>query len=81
MSIYAKRSSRVDALNLLTRDLMAQKKFGDAQQLLDETLIPGCVKLLGEFIAYAQRQKGVVFMRKDETAKWALSTDNVPYES
>ena len=33
----------------------------------------GRVKLIEEFIRYAQTQKGVVFMRKDEIAKWALS--------
>ncbi len=42
--------------------------------------IPGRVKMLEEFIKYAQRQKGVVFMRKDEIAKWALSASNVPHE-
>ena len=35
--------------------------------------IPGRVKLVEEFIRYAQKQKGVVFLRKDEIAKWALS--------
>jgi peptidoglycan/xylan/chitin deacetylase (PgdA/CDA1 family) len=43
--------------------------------------IPGRVKLLEDFIRYAQKQKGVVFMRKDEIAKWALSAPNVPHES
>jgi peptidoglycan/xylan/chitin deacetylase (PgdA/CDA1 family) len=43
--------------------------------------IPGRVKLVEEFIRYAQKQKGVVFMRKDELAKWALSAPNVPHES
>jgi len=43
--------------------------------------IPGRVKLVEEFIRYAQKQKGVVFMRKDEIAKWALSAPNVPHES
>ena len=42
--------------------------------------IPGRVKLLEEFIRYAQKQKGVVFMRKDEIAKWALSATNVPHD-
>jgi hypothetical protein len=40
--------------------------------------IPGRVKLVEEFIRYAQKQKGVVFMRKDEIAKWALSVRNLP---
>jgi peptidoglycan/xylan/chitin deacetylase (PgdA/CDA1 family) len=44
--------------------------------------IPGRVKLIEEFIKYAQKQKGVVFMRKDEIAKWALSAPpNIPHES
>ena len=43
--------------------------------------IPGRVKLVEEFIRYAQKQKGVVFMRKDEIAKWALSAPNVPHEA
>jgi len=43
--------------------------------------VPGRVKLLEEFIKYAQKQKGVVFMRKDEIARWALSAPNVPHES
>jgi len=43
---------------------------------------PGRVKLIEDFIKYAQNQKRVVFMRKDEIAKWALSADNiVPHES
>jgi peptidoglycan/xylan/chitin deacetylase (PgdA/CDA1 family) len=43
--------------------------------------IPGRVKLLEEFIRYAKKQKGVVFMRKDEIAKWALSAADVPHET
>jgi peptidoglycan/xylan/chitin deacetylase (PgdA/CDA1 family) len=43
--------------------------------------IPGRVKLLEDFIRHAQKQKGVVFMRKDEIAKWALSASNVPHET
>jgi peptidoglycan/xylan/chitin deacetylase (PgdA/CDA1 family) len=43
--------------------------------------IPGRVKSLEEFIKYAQKQKGLVFMRKDEIAKWALSAANVPHEA
>jgi len=33
-----------------------------------------------EFIKYAQKRKGVVFMRKDQIAKWALSAANIPHE-
>jgi hypothetical protein len=43
--------------------------------------IPGRVKLLEEFIKYAQKEKGVVFMRKAEIARWALSASNVPHET
>jgi len=43
--------------------------------------IPGRVKLIEEFVKYAQKQNGVVFMRKDEIASWALSASNVPHES
>jgi hypothetical protein len=43
--------------------------------------IPGRVKLIQEFIKYAQKQNGVVFMRKDDIAKWALSASDVPHES
>jgi peptidoglycan/xylan/chitin deacetylase (PgdA/CDA1 family) len=43
--------------------------------------IPERVKLVEDFIKYAQKQKGVVFMRKDEIAKWALSEPSVPHEA
>src|SRR5258705_3037392 len=43
--------------------------------------IPGRVKLMEEFIKYAQKQTAVVFMRKDEIAKWALSASDIPRES
>jgi hypothetical protein len=42
--------------------------------------LPGRVRLLEEFIKYAKKKPGVVFMRKDEIAKWALSAPNVPHE-
>ena len=35
---------------------------------------PARVKALGEFIEYAQKQKGVWFARKDEIAKWTLAS-------
>ncbi len=35
-------------------------------------------EVVGEFIAYAQRQPGVVFMRKDEIARFALSQADTP---
>jgi peptidoglycan/xylan/chitin deacetylase (PgdA/CDA1 family) len=40
--------------------------------------IPGRVKPIEEFIRYAQKQNGVVFMRKDDIAKRALSAPDVP---
>jgi len=42
---------------------------------------PGRVKALDEFIQYAQKQKGVVFMRKDEIARWTLTASDVPHEA
>jgi hypothetical protein len=42
--------------------------------------IPGRVKLIEDFIKYARKQNGVVFMRKAEIAKWALSAPNIPHE-
>jgi len=38
---------------------------------------PARVKALGEFISYAKRQPGVVFMRKDAIAEWALREPTV----
>ena len=42
---------------------------------------PARVKVLGDFIAYAKKHPGVVFVRKDQIAKWALSMPNVPSKS
>lgn len=39
---------------------------------------PARVKVLGEFFAYAKKKPGVVFVRKDQIAKWALELPNVP---
>ncbi len=39
---------------------------------------PARVKALDDFIAYAKEHKGVVFMRKDEIARWALEQDDTP---
>jgi hypothetical protein len=35
---------------------------------------PGRTKTLEDFIAYAKRQPGVVFMRKDEIARFTLES-------
>jgi hypothetical protein len=39
------------------------------------------VKLLEGFIQYARKQKGVVFLRKDDIARWALSAADISHES
>ncbi len=65
--LYAEAASRRRMLSISTHDRISG--------------IPGRVKLIEEFIKYAQKQKGVVFMRKDEIAKWALSAPNIPHES
>lgn len=41
----------------------------------DRLLRPERVKMLEEFIAYAQSKPGVKFFRKDEIARWALDSD------
>lgn len=41
---------------------------------------PGRVKAIGEFLAYAKKHPGVVFVRKDQIAQWALSMKNVPFK-
>jgi len=39
---------------------------------------PARVKALDNFITYAKQHKGVVFMRKDQIARWALEHDDTP---
>jgi peptidoglycan/xylan/chitin deacetylase (PgdA/CDA1 family) len=41
---------------------------------------PARAKVLEEFIIYAQRRPGVVFMRKDEIANFALSSAMTPHQ-
>ena len=65
--LYAEATARRRMMSISTHDRISG--------------IPGRVKLLEEFIKYAQKQKGVVFMRKDEIAKWALSASDVPHET
>jgi peptidoglycan/xylan/chitin deacetylase (PgdA/CDA1 family) len=65
--LYAEAVSRRRMMSISTHDRISG--------------IPERVKLIEEFIKYAQKQNGVVFMRKDEIAKWALSVSNVPHES
>ena len=40
---------------------------------------PGRVKVLGEFIEYAKRHPGVVFLRKNQIAELALTMEHVPF--
>jgi hypothetical protein len=42
--------------------------------------IPARVKAIGEFIDYAQKHPGVVFMRKDAIARFALTQADTPRE-
>jgi peptidoglycan/xylan/chitin deacetylase (PgdA/CDA1 family) len=65
--LYAEAGSRRRMMSISTHDRISG--------------IPGRVKLVEEFIKYAQKQKGVVFMRKDGIANWALSTSDVPHEA
>jgi peptidoglycan/xylan/chitin deacetylase (PgdA/CDA1 family) len=65
--LYAEAASRRRMMSISTHDRISG--------------IPGRVKLVEDFIEYAQRQKGVVFMRKDAIARWALSASDVPHES
>ena len=65
--LYAEAASRRRMMSISTHDRISG--------------VPGRVQSLEEFIKYAQKQKGVVFMRKDEIAKWTLSASNVPHES
>jgi hypothetical protein len=38
---------------------------------------PARIRTLESFIRYAQSQPGVVFIRKDDIAKWALQTTDI----
>jgi len=39
---------------------------------------PARVKALDNFISYAKKHKGVIFMRKDDIAKWIMKQKDVP---
>jgi peptidoglycan/xylan/chitin deacetylase (PgdA/CDA1 family) len=39
---------------------------------------PARVKIMGEFLAYARKHRGVVFARKDQIAQWAITMNDVP---
>ena len=34
--------------------------------------------VMGEFLAYARKHRGVVFARKDQIAQWAITMNDVP---
>ncbi|MGR3375569.1 polysaccharide deacetylase family protein [Salipiger abyssi] len=42
---------------------------------------PGIAKVVSDFVDYAQGHPGVVFMRKDEIARWALEQADTPHET
>jgi len=42
--------------------------------------IPARVKAIGEFIDYAHKHRGVVFMRKDAIARFAVAQEDTPRE-
>ncbi len=58
--LYAESSSRRRMMSVSAHDRIAGR--------------PSRTKVLEEFIAYAQSHSGVVFMRKDEIARFALSS-------
>lgn len=58
--LYAEAATRRRMMSISTHDRIAGR--------------PSRVKVLEEFITYAQKQPGVVFMRKDEIARFALES-------
>ncbi|WP_395828751.1 hypothetical protein [Archangium violaceum] len=64
--LYAEAATRRRMMSISTHDRIAGR--------------PSRVKVLEEFITYAQKQPGVVFMRKDEIARFALESPLTPRE-
>ncbi|WP_211241529.1 polysaccharide deacetylase family protein [Cystobacter fuscus] len=64
--LYAEAATRRRMMSISTHDRIAGR--------------PSRVKALEEFITYAQKQPGVVFMRKDEIARFALESPLTPRE-
>jgi peptidoglycan/xylan/chitin deacetylase (PgdA/CDA1 family) len=62
--LYAESSVRRRMMSISTHDRIAGT--------------PARVKVIGEFLAYARRHRGVVFARKDQIAEWALTMKDVP---
>ena len=64
--LYAEAEGRRRMMSVSTHDRIAGR--------------PGRARVLEEFIAYAQQQPGVVFLRKDEIARFALESPLTPSE-
>jgi peptidoglycan/xylan/chitin deacetylase (PgdA/CDA1 family) len=64
--LYAEAESRRRMMSISAHDRIAGR--------------PARAKVLEEFIIYAQRRPGVVFLRKDEIARFALSSATTPQE-
>jgi peptidoglycan/xylan/chitin deacetylase (PgdA/CDA1 family) len=64
--LYAEAESRRRLMSITAHDRIAGR--------------PARAKVLEEFIIYAQRRPGVVFMRKDEIARFALASSITPQE-
>ncbi len=65
--LYSESSDRRRMMSISTHDRIAGT--------------PARVKVIGEFLAYARKHRGVVFARKDQIAEWALTMGNVPTKS
>jgi peptidoglycan/xylan/chitin deacetylase (PgdA/CDA1 family) len=64
--LYAEAEGRRRMMSVSTHDRIAGR--------------PGRARVLEEFIAHAQQQPGVVFLRKDEIARFALESPLTPAE-
>lgn len=63
--LYAEAGSRRRMMSISTHDRIAGA--------------PAVVKALDDFLAYAKSRPGVVFLRKDEIARWAVTQPDVPH--
>ncbi|WP_415405787.1 glycine betaine ABC transporter substrate-binding protein [Sulfurovum sp. CS9] len=66
-----------DEFDLLYEEGKTQRRMMSIS-VHDRLATPARVKALDNFIAYAKKHKNVVFMRKDDIARWILKQDNVP---
>jgi len=60
--------------HLTSHDSCSPRSAGFSQQLRAGALAPG------EFLDHARKQRGVVFIRKDEIARFALADADTPHE-